>query len=113
MKQAQTHASYVCNSIFICDFLLIQYFFVSLHPQKGALAQLARVLDWQSRGHRFDSDMLHLEEQAFRKIFRKACFLQENNNLLAKKQKKIVSLQNIYDTIDIHRKYQGQNPLRR
>jgi hypothetical protein len=25
----------------------------------GALAQLARVLDWQSRGHRFDSDMLH------------------------------------------------------
>ena len=27
--------------------------------KKGALAQMARVLDWQSRGHRFDSDMLH------------------------------------------------------
>ena len=25
----------------------------------GALAQLARVPDWQSGGHRFDSDMLH------------------------------------------------------
>ena len=25
----------------------------------GALAQLARVFDWQSKGHRFDSDMLH------------------------------------------------------
>jgi hypothetical protein len=29
----------------------------------GALAQLARVLDWQSRGHRFDSDMLHEDNQ--------------------------------------------------
>ena len=44
-------------------------------PQNGALAQLARVLDWQSRGHRFDSDMLHLEKQAFQKINWKACFL--------------------------------------
>ena len=25
----------------------------------GALAQLARVLDWQSRGHGFDSHTLH------------------------------------------------------
>ena len=25
----------------------------------GALAQLARALRWQRRGHRFDSDMLH------------------------------------------------------
>ena len=30
----------------------------------GALAQLARAFDWQSRGHRFDSDMLHSENQA-------------------------------------------------
>jgi hypothetical protein len=29
----------------------------------GALAQLARAFDWQSRGHRFDSDMLHSEDQ--------------------------------------------------
>jgi hypothetical protein len=28
----------------------------------GALAQLARVLDWQSRGHRFDSGMLHKKQ---------------------------------------------------
>lgn len=26
----------------------------------GALAQLARALRWQRRGHRFDSDMLHI-----------------------------------------------------
>ena len=25
----------------------------------GALAQLARALRWQRRGHRFESDMLH------------------------------------------------------
>ncbi len=25
----------------------------------GGLAQLARAFDWQSRGHRFDSDILH------------------------------------------------------
>jgi hypothetical protein len=33
---------------------------LSSKRKKGALAQLARVLDWQSRGHRFDSGMLHL-----------------------------------------------------
>ena len=27
--------------------------------QVGALAQLARAFDWQSRGQRFDSAMLH------------------------------------------------------
>ena len=43
-----------------------------MHPQKGALAQLARVLDWQSRGHRFDSDMLHTKNQVFTKQFVKA-----------------------------------------
>ena len=26
----------------------------------GGLAQLARAFDWQSKGHRFDSDILHL-----------------------------------------------------
>ena len=30
----------------------------------GALAQLARAFDWQSRGHRFDSVMLHKEYKA-------------------------------------------------
>src|SRR5690606_28919408 len=28
-------------------------------PESGALAQLARALQWHGRGHRFDSDMLH------------------------------------------------------
>ena len=27
----------------------------------GGLAQLARAFDWQSKGHRFDSDILHLK----------------------------------------------------
>ena len=52
---------YIINSIknsarlpfFTSDILIF------LHPV-GALAQLARAFDWQSRGHRFDSDMLHL-----------------------------------------------------
>ena len=34
----------------------LQVHFLSLI---GALAQLARVRDWQSRGHGFDSHMLH------------------------------------------------------
>jgi hypothetical protein len=29
------------------------------HTVFGVLAQLARAFDWQSRGHRFDSDILH------------------------------------------------------
>ena len=33
--------------------------FLILLRRVGALAQLARAFDWQSRGHRFDSDMLH------------------------------------------------------
>lgn len=36
---------------------------VSLHPilkgNHGVLAQVARAFDWQSKGHRFDSDILH------------------------------------------------------
>ncbi len=30
----------------------------------GGLAQLARALDWQSRGHRFDSDILHKKRKS-------------------------------------------------
>ncbi len=29
------------------------------HLRNGALAHLARALDWQSRGNEFDSRMLH------------------------------------------------------
>ena len=32
-------------------------------PSIGGLAQLARAFDWQSKGHRFDSDILHSEYQ--------------------------------------------------
>ena len=31
------------------------------HAKIGALAHLARALDWQSKGDRFESDMLHIE----------------------------------------------------
>jgi hypothetical protein len=30
--------------------------------QNGGLAQLARALAWHARGHRFDSDILHLDK---------------------------------------------------
>ena len=31
--------------------------------KSGGLAQLARAFDWQSKGHRFDSDILHPENE--------------------------------------------------
>ena len=42
----------------LCGVLI---FFVFLHPHlsDGALAQLARAFDWQSRGREFDSHTLH------------------------------------------------------
>lgn len=33
--------------------------FAASSSLQGALAQLARAFDWQSKGHRFDSDILH------------------------------------------------------
>ena len=32
----------------------------------GGLAQLARAFAWHARGHRFDSDILHIINRAFR-----------------------------------------------
>ena len=32
----------------------------------GGLAQLARAFDWQSKGHRFDSDILHKLKELYR-----------------------------------------------
>lgn len=49
------------NILPICCFLLT--IFLILLRRVGALAQLARAFDWQSRGHRFDSDMLHSNYQ--------------------------------------------------
>jgi hypothetical protein len=34
----------------------------------GGLAQLARALAWHARGHRFDSDILHIDNQGFTNI---------------------------------------------
>ena len=34
---------------------------LSLHPQQGGLAQLARALAWHARGHEFESRILHKE----------------------------------------------------
>ena len=31
----------------------------------GVLAHLARALDWQSKGDRFESDILHTDNQSF------------------------------------------------
>jgi hypothetical protein len=35
------------------------FYLCALKTQKGALAQLARALDWQSKGQGFDSPTLH------------------------------------------------------
>ena len=40
---------------------------LSLHPQQGGLAQLARALAWHARGHEFESRILHHKN---RTIFR-------------------------------------------
>lgn len=47
---------------------------IYLQPNRGGLAQLARALAWHARGHRFDSDILHSDNQGFT-IFREAFFL--------------------------------------
>jgi hypothetical protein len=41
---------------------------IYLHSRNGGLAQLARALAWHARGHRFDSDILHIDNQAFTNI---------------------------------------------
>ena len=41
-----------------------EYFFI-FAAGFGGLAQLARAFDWQSKGHRFDSDILHFDYQDF------------------------------------------------
>ena len=45
----------------VSNYLRIQKKSVYLHrkKQKGALAHLARALDWQSKGDEFESRMLH------------------------------------------------------
>ncbi len=38
--------------------------FLTFAIRNGGLAQLARALAWHARGHRFDSDILHYDNQA-------------------------------------------------
>ena len=47
---------------------------IYLPPHHGGLAQLARALAWHARGHRFDSDILHLIIKALR-MFVKPFFI--------------------------------------
>ena len=58
-----SHLKANVSILFTAKILPIQAFvlanFILFLPGIGALAQLARAFDWQSRGHRFDSDMLH------------------------------------------------------
>ena len=37
--------------------------------KNGVLAQVARAFDWQSKGHRFDSDILHQREGRYNDPF--------------------------------------------
>ncbi len=50
--------------------------YLYLSPQKGGLAQLARAFDWQSKGHRFDSDILHFRKQRVTKSLVTLCYYQ-------------------------------------
>ena len=43
--------------------LIIKDFFKLAFPYHGDVAQLARALDWQSRGRRFESALLHVDYQ--------------------------------------------------
>ncbi len=43
---------------------------------QGGLAHLARALAWHARGNRFDSDILHIDNQGFTK-FREAFFVPD------------------------------------
>ena len=45
-------------------FVIVQDF-ITFAIRNGGLAQLARAFAWHARGHRFDSDILHIFNQAF------------------------------------------------
>ena len=44
-----------------CQFKILLYLCIRFQQENGVLAQLARALAWHARGHRFDSDILHLK----------------------------------------------------
>ena len=49
--------------------------FASSNENDGALAQLARAFDWQSRGREFDSHTLHSQNQALTRKLVSAFFV--------------------------------------
>ncbi len=70
------------------------YIFVA---SKGGLAQLARAFDWQSKGHRFDSDILHLIIKELQALKFVTLFLYIQLYIQTKKKKNL--------TKDIKNKY--------
>ncbi len=62
-KMVFTFSEKKCNKNFTIVFLMKlkrkKILYLHTQKQKGGLAQLARAFDWQSKGHRFDSDILH------------------------------------------------------
>ena len=63
-------------NVYICVVLQPLVFFIkrgsntanTIDKGKGDVAQLARALDWQSRGRRFESDLLHSNNKAFKRL---------------------------------------------
>ena len=49
---------FLLKKVDICDVIIKKYYFCTSICD-GALAQLARAFDWQSRGREFDSHTLH------------------------------------------------------
>ena len=54
-------------------FVIVQDF-ITFAIRNGGLAQLARAFAWHARGHRFDSDILHLKIKALQKIVKPFSF---------------------------------------
>ena len=49
------------KKLLVMSCLLLKFMYICIHRKRGALAHLARALDWQSKGDEFESRMLHLE----------------------------------------------------
>ena len=54
---------YSQSVVYSCCRHKVDVYAVVVQRLKGVLAQLAGAFDWQSRGHRFDSDILHDDYQ--------------------------------------------------
>ena len=63
MHEVHDLTPHTITKIFFQKVCYVLNFFVFLQPllSNGALAQLARAFDWQSRGREFDSHTLHKE----------------------------------------------------